>query len=164
VQLAGLNTIRGSIGAILVVSLAALFDRDRQATSLLARALNAVLTQTNTDIITALHPKFAPSIDTDRALVGLRRLRSRLSREPLKGAIGRLQDLRNQDVAHLDTAPLFSKGAALTGDIDRVLVFSANVIVKVNRFCGVIVRTRDVRSEARSQALMLSASIQPQLK
>lgn len=160
---AGLNTIRGALAATLVISLAALFDQDSDATAL-TRALNSIITSANTVPFATLHPAFTPPIDTDRALNGLRRLRSRLSREPLNKAISRLRDLRNQDVAHLDVDPDFRKGPARTGDIDLVYAASANIIVKANRFCGVTVRTSDVCAEARSQALALCRSTQPRLE
>jgi len=156
----GLNTIRGALAATLVISLAALFDRNSDPTSL-ARVLNSALAPANADTFAAFHLAFAIPIDIGQAREGLRRLHSRLSREPLKGAIERLRDLRNQDVAHLDLNPDFPKGRALTRDIDMVHAISANIIVKVNRFCGVNVRTSGIHAEARAQAYALCRAIQP---
>jgi hypothetical protein len=156
----GMNTIRGALTATLVISLAALFDQNSDSTSL-TRVLNSIIVSARAGTFAALHASFIPAIDTGPALDGLHRLRSRLSRAPLRGALDRLWDLRNQNVAHLDVDPTFPKGRALTGDIDLVHAASANTIVKANRFCGVHVRVSDVRAEARSQALAFCRSIQP---
>jgi AbiU2 len=157
---ASLSTIRGALASSLVTSLAALFDRNRDATSL-ARVLKAVLAPANVSTFAALHPTFANLIDASSVRDALGRLCSRLSGERVNGAIGRLRDLRNQDVAHLDVDPAFPKGRALIGDIELVHAVSANIIVKANRFCGVHVYTSDVRENARSQAHALCQAIQP---
>ena len=158
----GLNTIRGALAATLVVSLAALFDRNSDSTPL-ARVLNSILTPANVDTFATLHQTFATPIDTSRERKGLQRSHARLSQEPQKGAIERLRDLRNQDVAHLDLNPAFAKGRVLTSDIDLVHAISANIIVKANRFCGVNVKTADVRAEACAQTHALCQAIQPKL-
>jgi AbiU2 len=156
----GLNTVRGALVATLVISLAALFDQSRDATSL-HKVLNPFLSPANAAAFAAIHHTFFVPIDSDRMLSLLRRLRFRLSRNPLKGAIERLRDLRHQDVAHLDLNPAFPKGPALTSDIDLVYAVSANVIVKCNRFCGLDIRASEIRANARSQAHTLCQSVLP---
>lgn len=156
----GLNTIRGALAATLVISLAALFDHNQNATSL-ARVLNAMLSSRNRDAFAALHSKFLSPSDAEAARRGLTRLRSRLSRAPLSAAVERLRTHRHQEVAHLDINPRFPNGPALTGDIDLVFGFAANVVVKANRFCGLQTKTIDVRREAKAQALALCSSIRP---
>jgi hypothetical protein len=157
---AGLNTLRGALAATLVISLAALFDSEKGATSLY-KVLNPVFIPSNAEALATIHHLILVPFDPDQVLDQLRRLRSRLSRPPIKGAVERLRDLRNQDVAHLDLTPEFPNGPALTGEIDLVYAISANIIVKCNLFYGLRIRAADIRAEARAQAHVLSQAIRP---
>ena len=144
----GLNTLRGALLASLVVSVTALFDQSEEATSL-TRALNSLLIPGHAEMISAHHGKFSRPFDSCYALGQLKRLRSRLSRQPFQVALRRLTDLRRRDLAHLDRQPSFPAGRALTGDLDLVYATAVNITVKGYRFLGGDIKSSDIRAEAR---------------
>jgi hypothetical protein len=80
----------------------------------------------------------------------------------LSGAASRLQELRNQEVAHLGLQPLPDAGKARTGDIDLVYAVVANIIVS----CNLIAAARRISADhfrrvAQTQADIFRDSIVP---
>ena len=101
-------------------------------------------------------------LDVDNALARLKRIRGRLNRDPLRGSIGRLKDLGNQDAAHIDIEPALASGRAVFGDVDLVYAVAANIIVSCNLIAARrYIPAAQIRWFARTQADVFRRSIVP---
>lgn len=101
-------------------------------------------------------------VDLEGVLGKLRRIRSRLNRDPLKAALVRLKDLRNKDAAHIDIERKLANGNASFGDVDLVYAVAESIII----FCNLIaarryIPTQQIRSVAQIQADLFRRSIVP---
>lgn len=150
-------TIRGSLAYTVAISLYAVFDvKDTSAS--LRRVLRTLVDRREEPSIRQLHA--GTGIDVDRALARLGRLQKRMNSGYVQGAVTRLKDLRDQQLAHFDIAPTFGQGLVLMGDIDRIFTFAANVVnsatlVAVRR----LLKTRESYEDARKQARDLTSTL-----
>jgi hypothetical protein len=163
-----MTTISGALMSTLVVSLPALFDDGQGAVSL-KRVINILVQPESVAPLKEHHGyriiRYMPlpvRLDVDNALARLGRMRSRLNRDPLRAAITRLKDLRNQEAAHIDVEPVFASGKARPGDVDLVYAAAANIIVSCNLIAARrFIPAAQIRLVARVQADLFRQSIVP---
>ena len=157
-----LTTIRGCLAESVVGGLCSFFDEDADAVDLRA-ILNCVLRPEYADRFCEFHTITGAGLDVSRQRARLGRMQRRIRRGHVARAIGRLRDLRNQLVAHLDTRPEFAKGRPVMSDMDVVLGAVANIVVSVGRL---VITGRQIvpaiaRRDARLQARAFCLAIQP---
>jgi hypothetical protein len=154
-----MTTISGALISTLVVSLSALFDDDPDAVSL-KRVLNTLVHPESLGPLQEHHR--AGIVDVETILARLKRIRSRLNRDPLKGAIIRLRDLRNQEAAHIDIELSLANGRPVFGHLDLVYAVAANIIFSCNFVAGSrYIPVAQIRYVARLQADLFRRSIVP---
>jgi hypothetical protein len=157
-----LNTIKGCVFTAIVVSLCAFFDDETDAVNLRA-ILNRVVRPEYLDRFRRFHRQRNAAVDTDKQHERLLRLQRRLRRGGTGKALARLNALRNQVVAHLDTQPEFGGGWPVVGEIRIVLVAVANIVISLTRFTipDRPIRPSLGRRDAQRQARALCQAIQP---
>jgi hypothetical protein len=157
-----LNTIKGCVFTTIIVSLCGFFDDSRDAVNLRA-ILNRVVRPECLDRFREFHRRTNPGFDTDRQRERLLRLQRRLNRGETARALARLQDLRNQVVAHLGTEPAFNAGWPIIADMTVVLAAVANVVISLVRFAIAGRRVTPLlgRLDAQGQARVLTQAIRP---
>jgi len=157
-----MTTIVGVLMTSLVISLTGLFDGDADSVSL-KRILNTLLQPQAVAPLERFHRSWPKNhLNTHDALAGLKRIRSRLNSDRLDGAISRLRDLRNREVAHLGLQPIPADEKAKIGDIDLVYGVTANIIVSCNLIAAARkIHPRHFREVAQSQADIFRNSIIP---
>jgi len=158
----GLTTINGCIFTAVVVSLCAFFDDTPGAVNL-RMILNRVVRPEYLDRFREFHTLTNPTFDTDWQRERLLRLQRRLNRGDTGKALARLNDLRNQIVAHLDTQPQFDDGWPVNADMAIVLAAVANTVISLVRFTIAErgVKPHEGRRNAQRQARALCAAIRP---
>lgn len=156
-----LNTIKGCIFTAIVVSLCAFFDDEADAVNLRA-VLNRVVRLEYLDRFREFHSQSNAVFDADNQHERLLRLQRRLRRGDAGKAFVRLNDLRNQVVAHLDTQPEFDDGWPVVGDMTIVLAAIASIVISVVRLAipGRVIRPALGRKDAQRQAYALCQAIQ----
>jgi hypothetical protein len=125
--------------------------------------LNRVLRPEYLEGFREFHAGINSTFDVDKNRDRLLWMRRRLRRGNTGKAIQRLNDLRNQMVAHLDSQPEFAKGYPLIVDMTIVLAAVANIVISLIRLIAPGRRIQPAlgRQDARLQARALCLAIQP---
>jgi hypothetical protein len=152
-------TIRSGLAYSAVMSIYAVFDTDDGAASI-RKVLSALADRREEDGIRQLHGPGRTGLDAEAVIGRLRRLQRRLNRGEISAVVGRLRDLRNQQLAHFDLNPRFDRGAPKMIDMDRAFVFAANVVntatlAVVKR----LLKTHESYEDARKQARDFTAAL-----
>jgi hypothetical protein len=157
-----LNTIKGCIFTAIVVSLCAFFDEKADAVNLKA-ILNRVVRPEYLLRFSEFHMQWNPTFSADKQHARLLRLQRRLRRGDSGRALVRLNDLRNQVVAHLDSQPQLGHGWPVIRDITVVLAAVANILISLMRLAtpGRVIRPALCRRDAQHQARALCQAIRP---
>jgi len=95
-----IGLLRTCISDSLILTLAALFKSDPRSVNL-RQILNKLCDPRYTAFFAAHHQQFQPWINTEHQRGRLVRMQRRINRDPLRSCIQRLDDLRDQGVAHL---------------------------------------------------------------
>ena len=123
-----IGVLRTCISDSLVLSLAMLFKSDPKAVNL-RQLLNTVCRPGYTSFFVAAHRRCHPPLDTEHQRGRLIRMQRRINRDPLRACIQRLDDLRDQGVAHLDRAPKSDFEWPLMRDVSTAFAAAANITV-----------------------------------
>lgn len=125
-----IGVLRTCISDSLVLSLAMLFKSDPKAVNL-RQLLNTVCRPEYTSFFVAAHRRCHPPLDSEHQRGRLIRMQRRINRDPLRACIQRLDDLRDQGVAHLDRAPKSDFEWPLMRDVSTAFAAAANITVSV---------------------------------
>ena len=128
------RVVVGSLMRHMVVGLASMFDNDQKATNL-RRVLNEVLKEENRSVIETFNARFTSAATLLENRQRLIEYRSKINRDPYKGALERISDYRRQSVAHVDLDPVFDRGRPIVRDLGLILVYSCVAVYEANLFC-----------------------------
>jgi hypothetical protein len=123
-----IGVLRTCISDSLILSLAMLFKSDPKAVNL-RQLLNHLCRPEYTAFFAAAHRRCHPPLDTERQRGRLIYMQRRINRDPLRGCIKRIDDLRDQGVAHLDRAPKPDFEWPLMRDVSMAFAAAANITV-----------------------------------
>jgi hypothetical protein len=162
-----IGLLRTCISDSLILSLAMLFKSDPKAVNL-RQLLNAVCRPEHTASFAAAHRRCHPPLDTKHQLGRLIRMQRRINRDPLRSCIQRIDDLRDQGVAHLELTPKSGFEWPLTRDVYMAFAVAANITVTAlhymtwRRFNVRATRTHGIRlTQALTQAIIPTAPDNP---
>jgi hypothetical protein len=123
-----IGLLRTCISDSLILSLAMLFKSDPRAVNL-RQLLNALCRPDHGAFFAATHRDCNPPIETEHQRGRLIRMQRRVNREPLRGCLQRIDDLRDQGVAHLDRSPRRGFEWPLIRDVSMAFAAAANITV-----------------------------------
>jgi hypothetical protein len=123
-----IGVLRTCISDSLILSLAMLFKSDPKAVNL-RHLLNTLCRPEYTAFFATAHRLCHPPLNTEHQRGRLIRMQRRINRDPLRGCIQRIDDLRDQGVAHLDRAPKLGFEWPLMRDVSIVFAAAANITV-----------------------------------
>jgi hypothetical protein len=157
---AGLNTINACILDSLIIGLCALFD-GRSDHIVFRPILNRLSDPQHVPLFQAWHDT-KDRLDAARACARLGRMRKRLNKNPLKASLKRLDDLRDQGIAHISHSPNFSRGWPLVRDITYLVALASNIsVTALNLMTVRRIQTKACLADARAIASGVSSSIRP---
>jgi hypothetical protein len=108
--------------------LGSLFKSDPRTVNL-RHILNKLCDPRYTSFFVTQHQRLHPPLNTEHQRARLVRMRQRLNHEPLRGRIQRLDDLRDQGVAHVDLSPKADFEWPFLRDVSIALAAAANITV-----------------------------------
>jgi hypothetical protein len=146
-----IGLLRTCISDSLILTLASLFKSDSRAVNL-RPILNRLCDPRYTDFFVTEHQRRRPLLNTEHQRARLVRMQRRLNREPLRGCIQRLDDLRDQGVAHVDRSPKADFEWPFLRDVSVALAAAANITVTALHY--MTWRRFDVRA-SRQHAIRL---------
>jgi len=123
-----IGVLRTCISDSLVLSLAMLFKSDPKAVNL-RYLLNTLCRPEYPTFFAAAHRRRNPPLDTEHQRGRLIRMQRRITRDPLRRCIQRIDDLRDQGVAHLSRTPKPGFEWPLMSDVSMAFVAAANITV-----------------------------------
>lgn len=125
----GLAILIGALLRTIVISTAAIFDRDQKTTNIKKIILRS-MNKPSMDFLGRMHASEGNTNIFEESRERLTKYRRRLNKGKLQEAIARLIHVRNTMVAHFDASPSeFPRGQrALVGDV-RYVVAAATIIV-----------------------------------
>jgi hypothetical protein len=125
-----IGLLRACISDSLVLALASLFKSDPRSVNL-RHIMNPLCDPRHTNFFAAAHRRRNSPMDTERQRERLVRMQRRLNREPLRAWIQRLDDLRDQVVAHVVRSPDADFEWPFIRDVSMALAAAANITVTV---------------------------------
>ena len=147
-----IGLIRTCISDSLVLSLAALFKSDPKAVNL-RELLSTLCRPEYTAFFVAAHRRCNLPLDTEHQRSRLIRMRRRINQNPLLGCIQRIDDLRDQGLAHIDHNPKPDFEWPRVRDVSMALAAAVNITVTILHY--MTWRRFDVRA-TRAHGLMLT--------
>ena len=123
-----IGLLRTCISDSLILSLAMLFKSDPRTVNL-RQLLKALCRLDYVTFFAAAHRGCNPPINTEHQRGRLIRMQRRINRDPLRGCLQRIDDLRDQGVAHLDRCPKPGFEWPLMRDVSMAFAAAANIIV-----------------------------------
>jgi hypothetical protein len=124
-----IGLLRTCISDSLILSLAMLFKSDPRSVNL-RQLLNTLCLPGHAAFFAAAHRDHNLLIDTEHQRGRLIRMQRRINRDPLRGCLQRIDDLRDQGVAHLDrSSPKPGFAWPLMRDVSMTCAAAANVTV-----------------------------------
>ena len=152
-----IGVLRTCISDSLVLSLAMLFKSDPRAVNL-RQLVNTLCRPEYTPFFAAAHRCCNPPLDTEHERSRLIRMQRRINRDPLRSCIQRIDDLRDQGVAHLNRAPEPGFEWPLMRDVSMAFLAAANITVTVLHY--MTWRRFNVQAVRRHGATITRALIQ----
>lgn len=131
----GANIVVGSLMRTMVVSIAALFDKDER-TSNLPKLLNKALKPGLAAQLRRFHEHYGVSTEAEASRLRLIKYQRRLRSGWIRQAADRLTHVRQTHVAHFDADPPLRTDAekAIVRDLDRVVVGIGVIVAEANVF------------------------------
>jgi hypothetical protein len=146
-----IGLLRACISDSLILTVASLFKSDPRAVNL-RHILNKLCDPLYTDFFVTQHQRLHPPLNTEHQRARLVRMHRRLNREPLRGCIQRLDDLRDQGVAHVDLSPKPDFEWPFVRDVSVALAAAGNITITALHY--MTWRRFDVRA-SRQHGIML---------
>jgi hypothetical protein len=123
-----IGLLRACISKSLILALASLFKSDPKSVNL-RHIIKALCDPRHTDFLAAAHQTITPHVNTARERARLVHMQRRLNRGPLKACIQRLDDLRDQGLAHIERVPKADFEWPFIRDVSVALAAAANMAV-----------------------------------
>ncbi len=121
-----IGVLRTCISDSLVLSLAMLFKSDPKTVNL-RQLLNILCRPEYVSFFAVAHRRCHPALDTEHQRHRLIRMQRRINRDPLRACIQRLDDLRDQGVAHLDRVAKPGFEWPLVRDVSMAFAAASNI-------------------------------------
>jgi hypothetical protein len=152
-----IDLLRTCISRSLILTLASLFKSDPKAVNL-RHILNGLCDPRYTGFFVTQHQQLHPPLNTEHQRARLVRMQRRLNRESLRGCIQRLDDLRDQGVAHVDRWPKADFEWPFFRDVSVALAAAANITVTALHY--MTTRRFDVRAATQHGVMLRQAFTQ----
>jgi hypothetical protein len=148
--------LRTCISRSLILALASLFKSAPELANL-RHILKKLCDPRYTDFFAAQHQRLLPPLNTEHQRARLVRMHRRINRDPLRACIQRIDDLRDQGVAHVVLSPDADFEWPFLQDLSVALAAAANVTVTVLHY--MTWRRFDVRASRQHAVLLKQAFI-----
>jgi hypothetical protein len=154
----GLAITEGALLRMLVIGIAAIFDKDEK-TSGLQKLVRNSLKSAAVDDLNAFHAHCGFEDRARRVKEQLIRIQRRLKSGAFSRAIKNLTTVRNTVVAHFDANPdpVSPEGRALLKDVDRAMAIASSLVIASNFWVlGRMVDVAGARALMRADAAQLT--------
>ena len=156
-----IGLLRTSLSSTLIIGLAGLFKSDQRSVNL-RHLLKALCNERHAAFFAEEHRRHTPPIDSEHQRGRLVRMQRRINREPLRSCLKRIDDLRDQAVAHIELSPAPDFVWPLVTDVSKAYVAASNITFTALHYMTrrrVVVRR--YREEAKTLTRDFLQSVQP---